>query len=83
MVGILTYNIHSGVGTDGAYDLERVAGVIRRSKAEIACLQEATAVCFVSGICLRYDCRPVTLLAETCSILCFRGVEMPDWDTFS
>ena len=44
MVGILTYNIHSGVGTDGAYDLERVAGVIRRSKAEIACLQEAWQV---------------------------------------
>ena len=41
MVGVLTYNIHSGVGTNGAYDLERVAGVIRRSKAEIACLQEA------------------------------------------
>ncbi|CAL1170655.1 unnamed protein product [Cladocopium goreaui] len=40
MVGVLTYNIHSGVGTNGAYDLERVAGVIRRSKAEIACLQE-------------------------------------------
>ena len=44
MVGILTYNIHSGVGTNGAYDLERVAGVIRRSKADIACLQEAAGV---------------------------------------
>ena len=41
MVGILSYNIHSGVGTDGAYDLERVSGVIRRSDADIACLQEA------------------------------------------
>ena len=41
MVGILSYNIHSGVGTDGVYDLERVSGVIRRSDADIACLQEA------------------------------------------
>jgi len=40
MVGILSYNIHSGVGTDGVYDLERVSGVIRRSDADIACLQE-------------------------------------------
>ena len=40
MVRILTYNIHSGVGTDGVYDLERVAGVIRRASADIACLQE-------------------------------------------
>ena len=42
----MTYNIHSGVGTNGAYDLERVAGVIRRSKAEIACLQEAVGWIF-------------------------------------
>lgn len=41
MVGVLTYNIHSGIGTDGVYDVERIAGVIRRSKADIVCLQEA------------------------------------------
>ncbi|CAE7449770.1 unnamed protein product [Symbiodinium pilosum] len=40
MVGILTYNIHSGLGGDGAYDLERIAGVVRRSGADVACLQE-------------------------------------------
>ena len=40
MVGVLTYNIHSGVGGDGVYDLERIAGVVRRSGADIACLQE-------------------------------------------
>eukprot|EP00930_Biecheleria_cincta_P060545 TRINITY_DN46191_c0_g1_i1.p1 TRINITY_DN46191_c0_g1~~TRINITY_DN46191_c0_g1_i1.p1 ORF type:complete len:326 (-),score=52.36 TRINITY_DN46191_c0_g1_i1:25-1002(-) len=40
MVHLLSYNIHCGIGTDGAYDLERVADVIRRSEADIACLQE-------------------------------------------
>jgi len=40
MVRILSYNIHSGVGNDGIYDLARIAGVIRRSEADIACLQE-------------------------------------------
>ena len=40
MVGVLTYNIHSGVGGDGVYDLERIAGVVRRSGADVVCLQE-------------------------------------------
>ncbi|CAE7353184.1 HET-E1 [Symbiodinium natans] len=43
MVGVLTYNIHSGVGSDGVYDLERIAGVVRRSGADIVCLQEVEA----------------------------------------
>lgn len=46
MVRILTYNVHSGVGTDGVYELDRVAGVIRRTGADIACLQEALFVSF-------------------------------------
>mmetsp|Transcript_65065 Transcript_65065/g.209652 ORF Transcript_65065/g.209652 Transcript_65065/m.209652 type:complete len:334 (-) Transcript_65065:92-1093(-) len=40
MVRVLSYNIHSGVGNDGVYDLTQIAGVIRRSGADIACLQE-------------------------------------------
>ncbi|CAE8622411.1 unnamed protein product, partial [Polarella glacialis] len=40
MLRVATYNIHCGVGNDGAYDLHRIAGVLRRSQADIACLQE-------------------------------------------
>mmetsp|Transcript_65275 Transcript_65275/g.147277 ORF Transcript_65275/g.147277 Transcript_65275/m.147277 type:complete len:331 (-) Transcript_65275:177-1169(-) len=40
MVRVLSYNIHSGVANDGAYDLSGIASVIRRSGADIACLQE-------------------------------------------
>ncbi|QSO52745.1 endonuclease/exonuclease/phosphatase family protein [Alicyclobacillus curvatus] len=39
-VNIMTYNIHFGVGTDGAYDLTRIANVIRHSHADIIGLQE-------------------------------------------
>lgn len=37
---VLTYNIHHGEGTDGKLDLERIAGVIRRSQADLVALQE-------------------------------------------
>lgn len=37
---VLSYNIHHGRGTDGAVDLERIAGVIRGSAADVAMLQE-------------------------------------------
>jgi len=40
MVKVLSYNIHCGIGNDGAYDLPRIAGVLRRSSCDIACLQE-------------------------------------------
>lgn len=40
MLRVLTYNIHSGVGIDGRYDLERLGRVVRRSCADIVCLQE-------------------------------------------
>mmetsp|Transcript_105737 Transcript_105737/g.210099 ORF Transcript_105737/g.210099 Transcript_105737/m.210099 type:complete len:345 (-) Transcript_105737:227-1261(-) len=40
MVRVLSYNIHSGIGNDGTYGLAKIAGVIRRSGADIACLQE-------------------------------------------
>ena len=37
---VLTYNIHHGAGVDGKLDLERIAAVITRSKADIVALQE-------------------------------------------
>ncbi len=36
-----TYNIHYGVGTDGKYDVARIADVV--SKADIICLQEVVS----------------------------------------
>lgn len=40
MVKVLTYNIAHGVGHDGRLDLDRVAGVIRLSGADVVALQE-------------------------------------------
>lgn len=37
---VLTYNIHRGVGLDGAPDLERIARVIQESGADLVALQE-------------------------------------------
>jgi endonuclease/exonuclease/phosphatase family metal-dependent hydrolase len=37
---VVTYNIHKGVGLDGALDLERIAEVIRETEAEVIGLQE-------------------------------------------
>jgi endonuclease/exonuclease/phosphatase family metal-dependent hydrolase len=39
-VTVLTYNIHHGQGTDGVFDLPRIADVIRRSNADLVALQE-------------------------------------------
>lgn len=39
-VRVMTYNIHAGKGSDGQYDLSRIAGVIRDSGADIVGLQE-------------------------------------------
>lgn len=39
-VRVLTYNIHHGEGIDGQFDLERIAKVIRESRADIVALQE-------------------------------------------
>ncbi len=37
---VLTYNIHHGAGTDGVFDLERIAAVVRASDADMVALQE-------------------------------------------
>ena len=37
---LLSYNIHSGVGLDGILDLDRIAGVIDQSAADVVALQE-------------------------------------------
>ena len=37
---LLTYNVHCCVGEDGAYDVGRVASVLRSVEASLVCLQE-------------------------------------------
>ncbi len=37
---VLCYNIHYGQGTDGHYDIERLAGVIAAAKPDLVALQE-------------------------------------------
>jgi endonuclease/exonuclease/phosphatase family metal-dependent hydrolase len=37
---VLTYNIHHSEGRDGAFDLERIAGVINAANPDIVALQE-------------------------------------------
>ncbi len=39
-VKVLTYNIHHGEGTDGRFDLDRIARLIRRTGADLIALQE-------------------------------------------
>jgi endonuclease/exonuclease/phosphatase family metal-dependent hydrolase len=40
IVNIMSYNVHSGIGMDGRYDLDRLASVIGESGADIVALQE-------------------------------------------
>lgn len=37
---VMSFNVHTGIGTDGALDLARTASVIRDSRAEVVGLQE-------------------------------------------
>ena len=37
---VLCYNLHYGQGTDGRYDIERLASVINRAKPDLVALQE-------------------------------------------
>ncbi|HET6406971.1 MAG TPA: endonuclease/exonuclease/phosphatase family protein, partial [Chthoniobacteraceae bacterium] len=39
-VRVLTYNIHHGEGTDGNFDLDRIARVIRAASPDLVALQE-------------------------------------------
>lgn len=40
VVRVATYNVHSGIGTDGVQDLERIAKVLEATGAEVIGLQE-------------------------------------------
>lgn len=40
LIRLLTWNIHSGIGSDSAYDLARVVELIRRHDPDIIALQE-------------------------------------------
>ncbi|MBZ4415606.1 endonuclease/exonuclease/phosphatase family protein [Myxococcus sp. RHSTA-1-4] len=37
---LVSYNIHSGIGTDGRFDLDRVGAVLREVNADVIALQE-------------------------------------------
>ena len=37
---LASYNIHSGIGTDGKFDLHRIADVLRETSADLIALQE-------------------------------------------
>ena len=39
-LSMLTYNIHSCVGSDGVYSVDRIAAVVKEANADIVCLQE-------------------------------------------
>jgi endonuclease/exonuclease/phosphatase family metal-dependent hydrolase len=39
-LAVLSYNIHHGAGLDGVFDLDRIAAVIRGSRADVVGLQE-------------------------------------------
>ena len=39
-IRVLCYNIHYGLGTDGVYDVERLAKVIKQSRPDFVALQE-------------------------------------------
>lgn len=40
MIRLMTYNIHGAIGMDNEISAERIADVIRQSRAQIVCLQE-------------------------------------------
>ena len=40
LIRVLCYNIHYGQGTDGKYDIERLANAITKSKPDLVALQE-------------------------------------------
>jgi endonuclease/exonuclease/phosphatase family metal-dependent hydrolase len=37
---VLTYNIHHGEGTDGVFDLTRIAGIVKSARPDLVALQE-------------------------------------------
>ena len=45
MFRVMTYNVHGGLGTDGARDLERIAEVINLYEPDIVALQEVDVQC--------------------------------------
>jgi len=40
MIRILTYNIHKGIGNDRKYSIDRIIEILKKSQADIICLQE-------------------------------------------
>lgn len=59
-VRIASYNIHSGVGTDAVYNIERIIQVLQEIEPDIIAIQEVTTD---PGICGNTD--PVALLRQS------------------
>ena len=77
LVRVLTWNIHGGIGSDGARDLARVAELVRRHDPDIMALQEID-----SRRGLGRDGLAFSYLAETLGGHCVeaRAIAAPDGD---
>ena len=58
----MTYNIHWGVGTDGEYNLDRIADVIKAESPDIVLLQE------VHDCTSRFNDNQTQIIANKCGI---------------
>lgn len=55
-IRVLTWNVHACVGTDGRFDVARVAAVIRGLEPDIAAIQEVDSRDHVAGALDTFDC---------------------------
>lgn len=71
---VLSYNIHHGEGVDGKIDLDRIAGIIKASSADVVALQEVDIKTKRSGYV-----NQLKKLAELCHMNFAFGKAM-DWE---
>ena len=69
---LMTYNVHSGVGMDGVYDVERIGRVVAGANPDVVCLQEVESnskprapVC--SWPCTTFHTLPQNILQHKCT----------------
>ena len=68
-IKIMTYNIHSCVGNDGKYSIDRIASVINSVSADIVCIQEVennTSIGTVRKFSATHNDDQPSLLATKC-----------------
>jgi endonuclease/exonuclease/phosphatase family metal-dependent hydrolase len=70
---LLSYNIHSGIGSDRHYDLERIAAVIAEQGPDLVCLQEVDCKVRRSG----YDDQPALLARRLNALSSFFQINVP------